>query len=240
MSKIPLPEIERNGDRGIHPYPIQIALQTQEFMQGVLWHAAFADIAAGEYVRLPNGVAKIEACMSQRGLEPMVSSEGWKILAKYQSIFGGVVFQTVLILLNSHWDWYVRRLSEFVAFARNFVESPPLSKKRLRDLARADYLPIDQQLSVICEAAGIELRLAVEDIDELVEMTLVRNLGLHNRWEVDARYVGRSNRATAHVGELRLVAADELRQWHALLVQVLNASALACAKRYTAVPDPQS
>ena len=115
--------------------------------------------------------------------------------------------------------------------------APTLSKDRFRELDRTDHLPMDQQLSIIAEATGIALQLEAEDICELVEMTWIRNLGLHNRWEVDARYLSRSKRAAFAEGVLRLVTVDELRRWHALMVRLLNRSALECAKCYATVPE---
>lgn len=75
------------------------------------------------------------------------------------------------------------------------------------------------------------------EADELAEMTLVRNLVLHNRREVDVRYLKASKRTGFRERDLRLVEANELQRWHALLVKVLNQSALECAKRYHAVPS---
>lgn len=237
MAKIPLPKVTRVEDAKAHPFPIQIGLQTQEFLQGAIFYATFTDLAAGEFVRQQNGVTRIEELMVANGVTRGVPDQAWEILHKYQSIFGGVVFQSVLIMLNSHWDWYIRRLSEFIRYARAHAGGPNLSKDRLRDLDRADHLPMDQQLSVIAEATGISLQLETEDVDELVEMTLVRNLGLHNRWEVDARYISRSNQVTFAEGDLRQVTVEELHRWHALMVRVLNRSALECAKCYATVPE---
>jgi len=37
-------------------------------------------------------------------------------MSKYKEVFEVTVYQTVLIALNSHWDWYIRRLTEFIQF----------------------------------------------------------------------------------------------------------------------------
>lgn len=237
MARIPLPSISASADAGAHKFPIQISLQTQEFLQGTLFHTAFRDIAAGEFVGFTTGVAKVESILAERGLVPGTFEQAWAILHKYQMFFEGGVFQEALVAMTSHWDWYVRRLSEFIRFARNHVGGPTLSKEELRQLERADFLPIAEQLQIISTAANIDLNLSSAEADELAEMTLVRNLALHNRREVDHRYL----RATKRIGfgerDLRIVEAGELQQWHALLVKVLNQSALECARRYHAVPS---
>ncbi len=100
-----------------------------------------------------------------------------------------------------------------------------------------DRLPINQQLEIISKVSGIDLTLSSNDIQEFVEMSLVRNLGLHNRWEIDETYLRKAKRQQSSVGELRIVSVDELYQWHSLLVKVLRSSSLECAKVFCDAPE---
>lgn len=227
----------RQPDGKAHPFPIQISLQAQEFIQGALFHAAFADIAAGEFVRLPGGVNRVELVMRERGLAQGVSEEGWQLLRKYQNIFEGTVFQSVLIALNSHWDWYIRKLSEFIRFARSSIRAPALSNADDKRLARADRLPLSEQLEIMELAIGVTLPLSADERQALKEMALVRNLGLHNRWEIDFQYLRETKMNGLQVGELRLIGIGELQYWHSLLIKLLSNSGLECAKRFNAAPD---
>ncbi len=115
MPRIPLPEIEVRPDAKGHPFPIQIAYQTQEFIQGALFYASFADLAAGESVPRPGGVEAIEARMKQGGLNAGVADQGWVLLQKYQAVSGSVVFQSVLITLctPTHYPSYSQGLVSF-------------------------------------------------------------------------------------------------------------------------------
>lgn len=219
-----------------HPFPLQIAYQTQEFLQGAMFMAAFGDLAVGAFVRQPGGVEEVERLMMNKGLAKGVSSEAWAILNKYQTLFGDVVFQSVLISLCSHWDWYIRRLAEFVRFARVHVGGPSLSSAESRNLERADHLSLVDQISTIIGATGVELQLDDVDLATLEEMALVRNLGLHNRWEVDATYLLKSRMNGLSEGELRIVPPAELHLWHQLLILVLNQMSLEVAKVYREVP----
>ena len=237
MTRIPLPTVSRRPDGKAHPFPIQISLQAREFIQGALFHAAFADIAAGEFVRLPDGVSRVELIMRGRGLAQGVSEEGWQLMRKYQDIFAGTVYQSVLITLNSHWDWYIRKLSEFIRFARSSVGGPALSNADEKRLARADRLPLGEQLEIMELVVGITLPLLADERQELREMALVRNLGLHNRWEIDPQYLRETKRKGLQVGELCLVGIGELQSWHSLLIKLLSSSGLECAKRFNAAPD---
>src|SRR5437660_1245668 len=108
------------------PYPIQVSLQTQEFIQAVLFYAMFADTAAGAYVRLPNALSNIEKKLTEEGLAKREWERGWDYLQKYQAIFNNTIFQNVVILMRSHWDWYIRQVSELINFARVHVTDPQL------------------------------------------------------------------------------------------------------------------
>jgi hypothetical protein len=237
MTKISLPVLSRRPDANAHPYPIQVSLQTQEFIQGALFHAAFADIAAGEFVRLPDGVNRIENAMRARGLAEGISEHGWRIIGNYQAVFAGMVYQSVLITLNSHWDWYIRKLSEFIKFARQPVGGPTLATPDEKRLARVDRLPLGEQIEVIELAIGVTLPIVENERQELKEMSLVRNLGLHNRWEIDLQYLRETKRKGFQVGELRLVGLEELQGWHSLLIKLLSISGIECAKRFNSAPN---
>jgi hypothetical protein len=237
MAHISLPTIQQSVDAQAHPFPIQIAYQTQEFLQGALFHATFTDIAAGEFFQQPNGVEHIEKIMLSKGILPGTSDEAWRILLKYQSIFSGVVFQSVLVSLCSHWDWYIRRLAEFIRFARDHAGGPALSKDESRSLERADRLSLEDQVRTITAATGVDLRLSSDELEALGEMALVRNLGLHNRWEVDATYLTKTRTVGIAEGDLRTVTSVELLRWHQLLIHVLSRSSLEIAKLYRSAPE---
>lgn len=70
------------------------------------------------------------------------------------------------------------------------------------------------------------------------EMSLVRNLGLHNRWEVDEVYLKNSSHSGALVvGELRLVNASELLPWRSALSQLLMGIWSPIAQLYVGAPE---
>lgn len=237
MPFIPLPPVRMRADAEIHPFPIQIAHQTQEFIQGALFYSTVADLAAGETVSRPGGVATVEELMKKSGLDTCVSDQGWALLQKYQAVFGGVVFQSVLITLCSHWDWYVRKLSGFILFALDDLKIEPLPKNVMTTLKKPDRGSIRIQLDAIDKATGLTLQLEESEFGDLAEMSLVRNLGLHNRWEIDERYVQHSGIASSALGELRVVNASELQRWHTLLIKLLHHTAFNCAHSFRDAPQ---
>lgn len=236
MTRIPLPSATSVEPRRAHPFPLQIGYQTLEFLQGTLFYAAFADIATGQQVQRPGGVDEVEKLMKDSGLGSTVLNQGWNILQKYKAVFEGSISQAGLIAMNSHWDWYVRRLSAFIRFSRSHLGLSPLSKDKESKLARADFLPMADQLCIIQESTDVDLLLSENNMAELSEMTLVRNIGLHNRWEVDEIYLRKTRKSGLFVGDIRFITPGELQHWHSLLIKVINRSSAELAKGYSGVP----
>jgi hypothetical protein len=237
MTRYPLPTLNRSPNSQAHPFPFQISLQTQEFLQAALFYSTFADVAVAEVVSEPGGVARVESRLQERGLNPNIVSQAWSFLEKYREVFKGSVYQHALIQLNSHWDWYIRRLCEFVQFGRAYCQTPALKAEDEKRLRRASRLPIAEQLEVIEVAASISLGLAADEKEELSEMSQARNLGLHNRWEVDADYLRKTKRIGYSLGDLRQIEIPELRKWHSLLVTLLHNSSRETAKMFKTAPD---
>ena len=94
-----------------------------------------------------------------------------------------------------------------------------------------------EQLEIIEVPGGIKLPLEQEDRTELEEMSLVRNLGLHNRREVDASYLAKTQRKGLNPGDLRIIDVNELYIWHELLISLVNESSQQLAVTFVAAPD---
>jgi hypothetical protein len=235
--RIALPGMSRRENAQAHIFPLQISFQTLEFLQGMMFHASFADIAVGEFIKNHDGVNRIDQIMMSRGLSEQTITQAWKILGKYQSVFESYVFQSVVIGFKSHWDWYIRRLSEFIRFARQHCAGPTLLNQDEKKLQKAGRSPIGEQLSIIELATGISLGLEAAEKRELFEMTLMRNLGLHNRWEIDAHYIKQTDRTGLVEGHLRTIQQPELQKWYSLLTKLVSNTALECAKRFRDAPD---
>ncbi len=235
--RIPLPTVRTFTEAKAHPFPFQIGFQTLEFLQGTIFYVAFADMAAGEFVQTPEGMERIEAFFLQRLYTKQTLDEVWGYLKKYQEIFKKAAFSSVLISFCSHWDWYIRQLAAFVEFARTHVESPALSKGVTRDLTHIGQIPFVRQVEALEKAIGVPFEVFKEKRAQLKEMVLVRNLGLHNRWEVDEKYLQLSETKGFALGDLRLIEIDELYRWHGGLMGLIRETSKYIAVRYVNEPS---
>lgn len=235
--KIPLPVVTKTSDAKAHPYPIQVSLQTQEFIQAGLFYAMFADTAAGEYVRLPNALNTIEEKLTKEGLDKRDWERGWHYLQKYQAIFNNTIFQNVVILTRSHWDWYVRQVAEFIKFARAHVASPPLTNRQQSDLNRIGWSEITKQLLILEESSGIKFNLPLQIFVDISEMSLVRNLGLHNRWEVDDSYLSKTSASDLELRDIRIIEIHELQGWARSFSKLITETSLQIAVKYVDAPN---
>jgi hypothetical protein len=234
--KILLPELKQGLSAQAHPYPFQIAFQTLEFLQGAIFYASLIDVAAGEFFKLPDGLIRIEKIFIEKLYSKKTYDEAWGYLEKYRAVFEKTAFQSVIISLNSHWDWYIRKLGEFISFARFKASDLAFSNADKKRIARISYVPILEQLKIVELASGVKIELRPEDLVELKEMTLVRNLGLHNRWEVDERYIWHTQRKGISVGDVRVIDIDELYLWHRLLIMLVNELARQVAIAFVKTP----
>lgn len=235
--RIPLPDFVRSQDAKIHPYPYIIGIQTLEFMQGSIFYASIMDVASGAYIRLPDGMENLERLVTEKLDSQNTYDEAWRILEKYQVVFEKTIFQSVLIAMNSHWDWYARRLIDFIVFSRLDLNYPELEKVVQKKLERFSSLPIGEQLEVIQIAAGVILSITEGEKTELQEMVLVRNIGLHNRWEIDKRYLERTSRNGYQLGEVRTFEAKELNGWHQVFIKIVHKTSMEVARAFVRTPD---
>lgn len=220
-----------------HSYPYRIAIQTMEFVQASLMHTAFMDTAAGSVVRSPGGFASTRLELTWKGLERGVFDEAWSFIEKYQAVFSQFPVQYALISMKSHWDWYVSRLGAFVEHGRATTCGPNLGAKQQRALSRIGFKPIVDQVRILEESCGVCLGCSSSTVDAAREMTLTRNLGIHNRWEVDARYAAESTSGPWKVGEIRIICQDEIWAWHGALLQLISGSWSPVAQAFRAAPD---
>jgi hypothetical protein len=234
--QISLPTMHSRPGAQAHLYPFQIGMQTLEFLQASLLHASFSDIAAGEAVRNPGRLDQVERIYLESIGSKETYDEAWQYLVKYRYVFEKTAFQAVLVALNSHWDWYIRKLGEFIIFARTAMASPRLSSADEKRIRRVGLLPILGQFEVLEDLLSIPLSLSDSARIELVEMCLVRNLGLHSRWEVDDKYLSQSARTGYQIGDLRIIDQPELHLWHGLLIELINSSSSGVARAYLNAP----
>jgi len=234
MTKISLPPITSTPDAKAHGFPIQIAFQTQEFIQGAMFYYSFQNIASGEFVRSNPGV--IDRKMIEQGFNKPALDQAWKILEKYFDVFRTTVFQNVLVSFCSHWDWHSRKLSEFIATHHAVAVGQILTERQLKEIRRIDRYAIPQQLAMIEQICNMQIGLSIDQRALLREMSLVRNLGLHNRWEVDSYYLEKSSCKKYQVNHLREFDVDELRTWHQALLNTVQLTGLEIAIKFKNAP----
>jgi hypothetical protein len=234
--KIPLPKVKSTPNAKAHPYPIQVAIQTMEFLQATILYASFMDIATGELIHMPGGMAKVEQIITDQLNAKDAYYEAWGFIEKYREVLGKTIFQSVLIAMNSHWDWYIRKLGEFITYAQAKSGKPILSVRDNKRLNGISLLPIIEQINVIETSSQITLDLSTQERVDLREMSLLRNLGLHNRWEVDQKYLNLTNHRGFEVGDIRVFDKDELWLWHKILLRLVHDSSLKVAITFIQAP----
>jgi hypothetical protein len=235
--RIPLPKVTKGPNCMAHPFPFQIGFQTLEFIQASIFFTSVIDYISAKYFEQNKSLEEIKYTMLGNGLSESDWEKSFNCLTNYKEVFKSWVFQNVLIQIKSHWDWYIRKLGEFILFANQHVSSPPLSSKNKNALEKIGFRKLEDQLKILEKASGVKFNISKDVLDVLKEMALVRNLGLHNRWEVDSFYIDRTNTLDWSIGEIREFDSIELGKWHECIMEVIYKTSAEISKKFIQVPD---
>ncbi|HEX9388163.1 MAG TPA: hypothetical protein VF918_17690 [Anaerolineales bacterium] len=193
-----------------HPYPRKIALRAQHLIQGTLFYNVLADTTIGLcFSEVPSAVIKVKEVLIKSGWSEDNYELSLSCFEEYINEFKNPIFQHAIYSIISHWDWYISNLGKFIYFAEEHV-SPV--KKRDKDLLKLSAKPFAKQIDIVKNQTGIIFEIKCEDLDLIEEMHLVRNLGLHNQWEVDETYLKNTKMKNFRVGKKRLIETPELEK----------------------------
>jgi hypothetical protein len=236
--RIPLPSYARKPGSPVHPFPYQVSMRAIELLQGATFYPAFLDAVAGLY-RDSNKNMMEQLC--QLFIAGGMSEDNWNIsvdcLTKYMQYLPSPVMQAAVVEGLSHWDWYVGKLGKFLQFARQYGPKPIMSKATEHKLPSISLQSFTDQIYILEEASANTLQIADSSINDVNEMVLVRNLGVHCQWEVTAHYVRSTKTVGWSLGDVREVSPNELELWRAALYSIISDTCRQFAHMYAKVPD---
>lgn len=233
--KIPLPPFDTQRGAGAHPYPYQIAKQAQEFISASVWYDGVTKVATNLYLRIPWGLWRIRRQFT-------VTDSAWKngsdSFRRYPEVFASAVLQSGLISLRSHWDWFITKSAEFVIFAAKHNRSIRIDAPMQETLeSLGENRSIEGQVQILCDVAQIKIDFPRADRDAVRELSLVRNLGLHNRWEVNKRYLrSKANAALWELGDLRTLNINEVENWARVIMKLTGNIGVQLAVKFGKAP----
>lgn len=229
-NRITLPKYTKGKNSTAHPFPFQIAMQVQKFMQGSLFYFVLMDEASGLYFRQQDSYQKIRAQFATYGYSDTTWETCWKCFEEYLTTFPNQILHMSLLSMKSHWDWYISQLGYFVLFANGYPDKG-------KELERIGFKPIIEQFTILENATGLKFDLLPNTIESLSELALVRNLGIHNQWEVDGLYLKWSKNTQWKKGEIRVFSKEELELWHQSLIEAIHKTSTLVAKKYRNEPE---
>jgi hypothetical protein len=217
-----------------HLYPLKIALRAQRLIQGSLFYDVFLDTAAGQYVRIvPNAERTIKTIMAKDGINEETYETSWSCFENYLREFQNPIYHHTVYSIISHWDWYVSNLGKFIGFGEKYM-SP--EKQINKDLLKLSFKPFTKQIEIIKNETGILLNTDNGVLDLVEEMHLVRNLGMHNEWEVDDTYLKYTKTKNLKLGAKRIFEIAEVTKWHSAFLQLIDTLSSEIAIHYAQAP----
>ena len=225
----PLPsKAEVNIPMGEHPYPHRLAQYVREMIlaQYTYHRAKIAAMQALE--KCPDGLKQLQIELKvglDGGLREDVFRDHWQFEQRFQGMRRVWDNQAIVVLWSSAWDWFIRQLIEFVTKAE-------LARGREVKYQKIVYAPFKEQIAWLDRLCNSSIP-GQQSLDAVDEMICVRNLGLHNAWEVDRKYLHQHRGGSFQLGQIRAVKSDELLNWQRGILAVLDHYASAVAKRFS-------
>lgn len=139
--------------------------------------------------------------------------------------------------MRSHWDWYISHLGAFINSSYPYKYGKSLSKSKQKELLKIGFKGITQQIDILNNLFDLDIYPDDASLENVREMSLVRNLGLHNRWEVDQFYLESTKTTGWNISEVRTFEIKELEQWHSALVELINQSWKPIAIQFNGSPE---
>lgn len=208
-------------------------------LQGVMTYTSIVDAATGLFFiqQQAQGYEQIKNLHLRQGMTEARWDEDWRYLEEYLQLFPHPVIQNTVFSIKSHWDWYIDRLGKFLEFAKKHEPDPILNNRQQKKLERIGRSAISEQITIVESATGVSLGLEQSNLESVEEMARVRNLSMHNLWEVDQDYLANSRQKHWQVGEVRQVTISEMEQWHKSLTEIIVPVSTQLSERYNRVPD---
>lgn len=217
-----------------HVYPLKIALRAQRLIQGSLFYDVFVDTATGQFVRIvPNAERKIKDLLIKDGWSEETYETSWACFENYLKEFQKPIFQHTVYSIISHWDWYVSNIGKFIDFAEKQI-SP--ERQTNKDLLKLSFKPFTKQIEIIKNETKILLEMDNDTVGLVEEMHLVRNLGMHNEWEVDETYLKYTKTINWKSGDKRKFEISEMTKWHSAFLELIGTLSSEIAIQYAQVP----
>ena len=218
-----------------HSYPLMIALRTERLIQGSLFYSVFMDTATGLYVREEsNSEEKIKETLIKSGWKKETYETSWSCFEDYLKEFVNPIYQNTIYSIISHWDWYVSNLGKFIHFAKSHI-SPYTGVEN--SLLRINRLPFINQIELIEKSTGIKFPMDNYILTNIEEMHLVRNLGMHNEWEVDGDYLKHTKTTGWKICQKRQLEINEIENWHSAFIKLITVISNDIAILYAQTTD---
>ena len=227
MIRYDLPEVIPEDHPGEHPFPTRIALFTEAFIDTTISYLVINDRAVEVGTGRGMQVMRIVDSLIEEGASKEDLYFALKFGAEHRDFFQAFTRQNATVLLMNEWEWFHSRLMSFARWAlRHEGGSLPSTNRG-----------IVGEIRRIEEVARQTLPLTDEERDALNELEMVRDLGMHHRWEMDRRYINANRLSEDYIGVLRIPRYDEIMNWKRTLAKTVQHCAMEMGRRFVEAPD---
>src|SRR5262245_35804356 len=235
--RIELPEVELKEGVRAHIFPLQIGEQVKEMIRATETHLSLTGRAV-ETMWQNEEWTKIVFQEESKVYSQESFRLGFQTMIKYAPLFESYIRQHAVIFLVSEWDWYVTKLMQFLRRSWKMEEWGGKTKRPQGFKKDKTVSEIEADVRRIQNLCGVsEWPFDPRVVEQWNELSLVRNLGIHHRWEVNRHYLKASMwREYWYPGDLRIPIEDEVVTWIDCVKDAVNNTSVWAAKRFADAP----
>jgi len=206
---------------GRHPHPIKVGLQTDLFIRASFDYEVTLGYIRAEFTKAEGAEERIRQLWLNRSWPDELWEHSKKAQLYCQHFLRNLLKQNSIISAVGHWDWFLRRQSEFVLWALETEAQSGVDDKIRRLASHIDQGSLRDQIGNLSQLTGCSFHIEETDLRHLDELGLLRNIGSHNRWEVDQKYLQRTKTRPEsggwRIGQYRTYSDQEWLVWQTAL-----------------------
>jgi len=199
----------RGPNSKAHPYPLNLDMTIRKKIQGVFTYFIITDQATYlHFSRGPNSYNEFDARIRSQGFTNGIDNESWQDFKLYIEAKPEPLAQQIIFNIEFSWDRYLNGIREFIQKGNKSLNIN-FSNDDNKIIKRMHLSPFPDVVSCIDRNIGFT-DISHKEIDSVTELSLLRNLGVHNDWIIDETYLQKTKETNVILGELRVFTASDI------------------------------
>jgi hypothetical protein len=224
---------ERRINGQMHPFPKNLEITIRKRIQGIFTYLVITDHASYlHFANNPDGYQQLIDRLKSVGFSNGIDDESWNDFKLILNEKPHPLNQQVVFNIEFAWDRFLNEIGRFIVVANKEI-GITYSSKDERTIKRFHLAPFKEIVDCLNRNMGPTL-IHDQEIDSVNELSLLRNLGVHNDWIIDEEYCTKTKNQNLIIGEIRDVTIEEVIPLYSDLLSSMSKIASLVSFQYKA------